>query len=183
MMDITSKFKGSCFFLSGMLLLFAGCHGYAPSFEEQLAALQSAKELSVYEGLPHQDDESLLFKNELTRADTIQIGGYPFYTPKKMATQIQSRQLAALFSDPDTFYISRGYPLECGFHPDYAISYMEGSSERFVLLCFGCNEARFLIDPDGEEFYNRRDLGNKSFLQGALAPFRDKRPRPKMPGR
>ena len=60
---------------------------------------------------------------------------------------------------------------------------MEGRSERFVLLCFGCDEARFLIDPDGEEFYNRRDLGNKSFLQGVLAPFRDKRPKPKMPDR
>ena len=107
-MDITSKFKGSCFFLPGMLLLFVGCNRYAPSFEEQLAALQSAKELSVYEGLPHQDYESLLFQNELKRDDTIQIGGYPFYSPKKKVTPIQSRQLADLFSDPDTFYISRG---------------------------------------------------------------------------
>ena len=147
-----------------------------PAFEELLASLRSADTLYVYEGLPHQFEERELLEQEQKRTDTVQFGGYPFYTPRILMDPTGATKLLEQINLPETFYIRRGEPLDCGFHPDYAVSWMDGTSERFVLLCFGCHQARFLAGLDKAESYEKRDINNVKHLQEIMKAYQSKRP-------
>ena len=104
-------------------------------------------------------------QQEQKRTDTVQFGGYPFYTPRVLMDPTQTTKFLEQINLPVTFYIRRGEPLDCGFHPDYAVSWMDGTSDRFVLLCFGCHQARFLIDLDKDDSYEERDMNHVNQLK------------------
>ena len=147
-----------------------------PAFEELLKSFRSADTLYVYEGLPHQYEERDLLEQEQKRSDTVQLGGYPFYTPRVLMDPTQTTKLLEHINQPETFYIRLGEPLDCGFHPDYAVSWMAGTSQRFALLCFGCHQARFLIDLDKDDSYEERDMNHVNQLKEIMKAYQSKRP-------
>ena len=123
------------------------------ALDQPLEALEAAAEVWIYEGLPHQLREHALLQQELQRADIMQIGGFPFYTPKVAATTEQAGRLKKILGARNTYYIHRVPPTDCGpFHPDFAVTWMEGTTEHQLLLCFGCDEARFLADEQTLEY-------------------------------
>jgi hypothetical protein len=146
------------------------------ALNQPLEALKSADELWIYEGLPHQLQEHALLQQELQRPDITQIGGFPFYTPKVAATKEQARRLKKILGARNTFYAhdAEVEPSDCGpFHPDFAVTWMEGMTEHQLLLCFGCDEARFLAGTKTLE----HNLRSQAEIKACLSEFSAKRPK------
>ena len=139
---------------------------------QHLDALKSAPLLFVYEGLPHPLREASLLQSELKRTDITKIGEFPFYTPKATATSKQAARLKQILCRQANYYIS-GVPTDCSpFHPDYAVAWMVSETEHQLLVCFSCDEARFL-SADNTSSY---DLRSTTELKVMLSEFKAERP-------
>jgi len=134
--------------------------------------LRGAEKIFVYEGLPHQMFESDILEIEKKRKDTINIAGFPFYSPKVEATGEAATALKKVASNSENYAAFSGEKRCGGFHPDYAIAWSDGSNEYLILFCYGCGEALIV---DGKATY-RYDFKNFSDLKKLFAPFKLKRP-------
>jgi len=132
-------------------------------------SLDEAAELYVFEGLPHPLFEEDLFQSETTRDDTTLIGGFPFYTPEFLVDANSSAGLKKALTNPKNYAEFVAEKLCGGFHPDYAISWLDGSEKVSILLCFNCEEVLF-VHANGSHRY---DFGH---LEKPLSQFKRKRP-------
>ena len=74
-----------------------------------------------------------------------------------------------------------GMKLCGGYHPDYAIRWIDSTGESFeALVCFGCHEIK--LYGDGMQLY--ADLGKETFerLKTTLSRYGENRPTPKERG-
>jgi hypothetical protein len=139
--------------------------------------VSAAKSLVVFEGLPHPMFEKKVFAAEIKRKDTKKILHYSFYTP---SVDVKSADdLRKLLSSSASLEVYGG-PKGCGgYHPDYCISWQDGETTCYALICFGCHEIVFY---DGETFLNY-DLAQDAYnrYKELLAVHESKRPkRPKL---
>ena len=141
----------------------------ARQFQESIAL---AREINIYEGLPHQMFESASLKEEMKRSDTTQIAKFPFYIPPIVAKDDQN--LRTILSAPASLVAFGGEKMCGGFHPDYCVSWEVDGKTFNALVCFGCHE--ILLETGGKSF--RYDLTKDAYdgLRKALSPFRLKRP-------
>jgi len=131
--------------------------------------------LTLYEGLPHQSWEPELLKNELAAKKTITIHGFPFYEHPLSVAAADADELRRLSTAADSFS-SYGGPKACGsYHPDYCLSWKDGSTVYELLICFGCHEMKFyspsqdvLADVQKDAFYR---------FEAILKKYRDQRPK------
>ncbi len=133
--------------LFAVFVLLSGCGPSATSLEDhkQLAeSLQAAKDIKLYEGLPHQHFEPQLLEYELESSKTITFDEFPFYATPLELSKEDSTALTDLFCKADSFA-----PLDLtaakacgGFHPDYCLTWRVGSNTYLALLCFGCREVK-----------------------------------------
>lgn len=135
-------------------------------------SLSKADKIFVYEGLPHQMFEADLLKVEMKRKDTHKISGYPFYIPKVIAPEKIAKTLREVAVNDENYAVFSGEKRCGGFHPDYAISWLDNGKKYSILFCYGCHEALFV---DGQKTY-RYDFKKVVKFRILLASFKSKRP-------
>lgn len=166
-----------CFSLFMLLPLLSAEEAVPAALEssaEIRATLAGASLIRVYEGLPHQSFERDLLAKESQRKDTKVIGSFRFYTPAVEAKNLVG--LRTLLSSSEAIQVFRGEKRCGGFHPDYAIEWLDGAGNRYdAQICFGCHE---VIYRDGKNEY-RYDLkrGSLEKLKKELAGYAKKRPK------
>ena len=140
-----------------------------------LAGIASAKEVSLYEGLPHQFWQKELLEQELKAQKTVTQHKFPFYSQAITPSAENVKKLAALCGDQKTFGRYRG-PKPCvgGYHPDWCIQWKDGENVFQVHLCFGCHEAR-LYGPKNDAYSDLSEDALKQ-LEDILKPHRKNRP-------
>lgn len=109
-----------------------------------LKFIEESETTTVFEGLPHQNQESELLKSARDKIEETMIGEFPFYPHPQGLRKEDEPALREILRLPGCFrpYI---YLRPCGgFHPDYAIRFTKGDEHCDLLLCFGCDDARIL---------------------------------------
>ncbi|MGV3661955.1 MAG: hypothetical protein ACO1TE_17355 [Prosthecobacter sp.] len=108
--------------------------------------LLAAKDIVVYEGLPHQMWQPDQLAAELRRKDVTKIGSFHFYTPAVNATNAE--ELKRLLGPAASVEPYIG-PKNCGgYHPDYCVSWTHQGATFHAQVCFGCHEIVFLDGKD-----------------------------------
>jgi hypothetical protein len=129
------------------------------------------RDVEVFEGLPHQNNEELL-NSELKKRNSFKCNGFNFYKGKKQLSFADTESLRNLLMDRESYRKYSG-PKACGgFHPDFVIQFKQKEEIVTIQLCFGCSEARM--------YKNDRivycDLKNCLMLQAILEDYYDNRP-------
>jgi hypothetical protein len=121
-------------------LLFAATH---PEALAPLAACaEAAREVTAYEGLPHQIEERELLEQERRENPTLRLRGFDFYEGPLEVGDGAAGELSRWLGERDNFREWNG-PYKCGgFHPDYAVEWKGGGGRVLVLICLGCCEIR-----------------------------------------
>lgn len=104
--------------------------------------LKEARQVSILEGLPHQENEYEIFESERSAKSTTTRMSYPFYAEIVTATAEDADALTALMLDESNFVPFSGEKKCGGFHPDYAAEWTTPSGKYVVLFCFGCAEIK-----------------------------------------
>ena len=133
----------------------------------------NAKDLMIYEGLPHPYEEEKLFKTETKRKDTIKFQPLDeaFYSPSTKATNTEP--IIKLLSEPGGIKIN--HPKKCGFHSDYCLEFTSGGIKYRAFTCFGCWE---MFVFKGDEQKGHVFWFDKKELSKLLAIYDKKRPKP-----
>ena len=137
--------------------------------------IRLAEKVFLYEGLPHPQGESELFERERRSVVPLAFAGYDFYENPLPLTEKQMLELNAAFGSPEVFQPVR--KKLCGsFHPDYAVEWKRHGRVYQALVCFGCEEVKFL----GKGIVLDRDFEDGEFkkIQGLLTQHRKYRPLP-----
>ena len=158
------------------ILLLASC-SVSPIEQKRLAfvaALKTADQPILYEGLPHQSYERELFQKELESKKTIVLGDFPFYEKPLSLSETDAKLLTSLLCDRRCLTPSRR-PKACGgFHPDFCLEWRRGDLVYHAQICFGCSDV-YLIEPEAKSFWElTNDYQEK--LVAVLRPYRLNRP-------
>jgi hypothetical protein len=135
-------------------------------------SLNKANHIFIYEGLPHQLFESDALKEEKKREDTTMLGGFPFYTPRIEVNGELIGILKKIVAESQNYAEFTGEKRCGGFHPDYALSWTDGTKDYIILFCFGCVET-VVVDVRKSYRYNFKRMAE---LKAQLGQFRSKRP-------
>ncbi|MDG2013811.1 MAG: serine/threonine-protein kinase [Pirellulaceae bacterium] len=147
-----------------------------PKSEAMRLALSNAKDIRVYEGLPHPLRERTLFAEEKERKDIKKIGSYWFYNPREVDNKDLLKRLQDLLSSPSTYIVrTPEIAVNCGpFHPDFAVEWMDGFKVCRVLVCFTCGEA--MLSSDGTNVFYLLAGRAESKVKKLLQEFAKERP-------
>ena len=154
-------------------------HGEKPEIFEKniqplVVGIGKAKNVSLYEALPHQYFEKKLLAKELKTEKSVKLHAFPFYDGAITPSDDDVKKLAALCGDLKTFGRYRG-PKSCGgYHPDWCVEWKDGEDVYRVLICFGCHEAR-VYGPKNDVYSDLEDNALKKLVE-VLTPYRKKRP-------
>lgn len=160
--------------------------GIAPEAEWKLqdvaefaAGVREAASVVVFEGLPHPVLAEKLYQREAKRHDLISIHGYPFYArPLNVPAETIDQIRAILLNPAAHLQFPELMPSELcgGYHPDYAVVWLNGGKQYGSLICFGCREWKNFT-PD-QLLYGR--ISHEAFtkLSGILDGYHGQRPEP-----
>ena len=151
-------------------------------FPALLREFLAAKDLTLYEGLPHPFSERESFASERDRKQTTKLHGFYFYPAQQTVKLDDARSLQALFVQTDAFVPYRG-PKACGgFHPDYALEWTAEEGTYQMLICFGCHEVK-VFGPNSAVYC---DIPSNTYqaLKTLLSGYVKQRPpfNPQIPG-
>jgi hypothetical protein len=138
------------------------------------AALAEAKQITVFEGLPHPDGERSELENERRSKKCVEMHGRFFYDDPRPAGHDDFLSMRQTLLRAGGIVEWGGTKL-CGrFHPDYLIRWTTVRGTYDALVCFGCHEIK-LFGPR-ERLY--ADLSKETYeqLKQTLAGFRKHRP-------
>lgn len=124
---------------------FIGNREWTESFRFAPAAfkfIEGAEKVTVFEGLPHQNQEMELYEQERTRVDETTISGFSFYPQPQDLKEKDLTAMRELMTDGNGLRPFLHLKRCGGFHPDYAIRFTKGEEHCDLLLCFGCGDAR-----------------------------------------
>jgi hypothetical protein len=131
-----------------------------PKDYEPLAHLVAkADRVTLYEGLPHQDERQL-FEQEMAAKPTIEIHEFRFYERTLPLTPDDITALRGIFAKTETFQTYGGGKKCGGFHPDYCVEWGAGDSQIRLLICFGCDEAK-VYGPSASLHFDLSSSANK----------------------
>ncbi len=149
---------------------FTGCSAGRPAS----ASISQARQITLYEGLPHQLYEPKALVAERNAKPTVTLSGFPFYRETLDLKEVDAAELKALLASSRSFETYSGEKKCGGFHPDYAVEWSVGGATYRCLICFGCEEARIHGPRDVTEY----DIEHITFkrLKQLLAPYRKNRP-------
>lgn len=137
-------------------------------------AIGKADKVVLFEGLPHQGNETKLLKEELEKKKTVQIAGYPFYAETLDLKDGHGKKLTDLTAGKDTFRKFGGEKKCGGYHPDYAVEFVVGADKYHALICFGCHEA-IIAGPKATVRCDINEDGYKAFAD-VLKGYKKNRP-------
>jgi len=142
---------------------------------EVLKPVSESAKLTLYEGLPHQVWESDDLEAELKSKDTVKRFGFPFYEKPVAVSEADVEKLRSLIQAPGAFKEFYGHKACGGFHPDYSLTWTEGSETTEIHLCFGCGEIKAFLD-DREVYCEFGEDSQKEFRL-LLENYRVQRPK------
>ncbi len=145
-------------------------------------SLAQAQRVEIYEGLPR-EQAGLDSKKNL---DTCrQIAGQWVYSLPEEIRPKHAMKLQHLLDEGLLQPWREGKPCD-GFHADYVIGVPRPKDTIYVLVCFGCQEARivregspFAADPRSPDFRLTTNLNNTTFeeLRSLLTGYHQEQPR------
>lgn len=157
------------FVLAGLGLFFSW-----PSGPPEGLTIRQAETLTLYEGLPHQNDERELFASEKKTKSTIELHGFPFYSETLTLKPGDVDNLKATLGDSQS-YRPPLLDKKCGgFHPDFAVGWTVADTQYICLVCFGCYELR-LYGARAEQEYDMTSASAYQ-LKSVLTSYRQNRP-------
>lgn len=143
------------------------------------ASLKDQKNLTVFEGLPHQGWEAALLKSEIASKDAKKIHGFHFYSKALTPNAGDLKVLIKALSDEDGIIDNGGWvsvKLCGGYHPDYAVQWTDSKGGNFhAQICFGCHEIK--IYSDNIQLHADLNLGVYKILKKTLTSYGDQRPK------
>ena len=147
-----------------------GCSAGPPAS----ASISQSKQITLYEGLPHQYYEPKALVAERKAKPTVELNGFSFYSEAIDLKAADAEELKAMLANSRSF---KPYSAEkkCGgFHPDYAVEWSVGGEIYRCLVCFGCLEARI----HGPRAMTEYDIENTTLkrLKQLLMPYQKNRP-------
>jgi hypothetical protein len=104
--------------------------------------VSEADNVLLWEGLPHQDNEPPLYKEERASKASIRLGGFYFYDQPLEVTAEDAKQLTALFCNKDSFHAYKGEKTCGGYHPDWCVEWRNGREVCRAQVCLGCSEMK-----------------------------------------
>jgi hypothetical protein len=142
-----------------------------PKFVE---ALEKTKEITVFEGLPHQRQEPAELKRERRSKKCVKLHGYWFYGDARVAADEDFVSLRQAMLQRGGIFDWGGAKLCGGYHPDYLIRWRVDEGTYDALVCFGCHEIK-LFGPKDRLY---ADLSKQAYeqLERGLSKFRKHRP-------
>jgi hypothetical protein len=140
------------------------------------AGIVRASSVTLYEGLPHQNFEADLLKQELENKQTVLIREFPFYERPLPISEADIETLRQLATTASSFSTSPGAKSCGGFHPDYCLVWKDADATYEVLICFGCRDVMF-FGPTQTLFAEIRKEAGKQF-KSTLDKYREQRPEP-----
>ncbi len=132
--------------------------------------LAAAKEIVIYEGLPHPYEEEELLKKEAKRKDIVTLPPLDeaFYTPA--VEVVNAEAILKLLAGSDG--IQENEPKKCDFHSDFCIQFKHQDTTYHAFFCFGCGEVSVRQGDSGVTFgFNDEEL------KKLLAVYEKKRPK------
>ena len=141
---------------------------------EFINALEEAREIVVFEGLPHPYSEHAEFEKERNAKKCVELRGYWFYDEARVAWNEDFNSLRRALAARGGIIEWGGNKLCGGFHPDYLIRWKVAGGTCDALICFGCHEIK-LFGPRDRLY---ADLSKQTYeqLKQGLAKFRKHRP-------
>jgi hypothetical protein len=151
-------------------ILFTGCTAGPPAS----ANVREAKQITLYEGLPHPFDEPRSLQAEKDAKPTVELRGYLFYRETLTWKPGDEATLRDLLVNPRSFQSYSGEKKCGGFHPDYAAEWTLDGQVYQWFICFHCRESR-TYGPNGKIEY---DIAPEAYnaLKNLLMPYRKSRP-------
>ena len=137
--------------------------------------IRRASSLTLFEGLPHPMWESDRLENERATKKTILIHDFPFYARPLALAAEEVEPLRKLSSAAGSYASYMGEKACGGYHPDYCLTWHDGTASYDLMICFGCAEMK-LYGPGN---YLIVDLNDEAF-ETLLKKHRDQRPGPKL---
>lgn len=139
-----------------------------------LAGIPKTGVALLYEGLPSEFWEPESLVQELARAKTIKLHGYPFYEELLALQGTDSEQLAALFSARTSFANYTDGKKGGGFHADYGLEWKSGNETTHVVISLEDGEVK-LYGPKSQLHCDlSQDAVQK--LRQLLSRYRKNRP-------
>lgn len=110
------------------------------------AKIAKCDAIRLFEGLPHPHYDRDLLAGELESKETIEIGGFPFYSAPILLAADDAKRLKDLYLDSNSFAPFGGAKDCGGYHPDYCIEWSDGNLRVYVQICFGCYEMKTIVN-------------------------------------
>ncbi len=119
---------------------------FSPRDRAQLQSIADgigrASTFTLHEGLPHPMWEAEAHKKELATKEIVRFHGSSFYQRPLAVAAVEVEELRRLVSAPDSYRPYSGEKRCGGFHPDYALTWQDGTDAYRLLICFGCHEMK-----------------------------------------
>jgi hypothetical protein len=110
-----------------------------------LAAIPKSASITLYRGLPSEFWEPELRAQELSRAKTIRLHGYPFYEESIPIPEADAGRLTALFSSKATFRRHDEKKRCGGYSPVYGVEWKAGEDGIRALISLECAEVKMFV--------------------------------------
>jgi hypothetical protein len=138
-----------------------------------LAAIPKSGSTRLYRGLPSEFWEPELRAQELSRAKTVRLHGYPFYQESIPIPEADAGRLTALFSSKATFRRHEENKRCSGYHPEYGVEWKAGEDAIRALICLECAEVKMFVANC--ELYCDLIPAAKQSLESSLGRFKEDR--------
>jgi hypothetical protein len=109
---------------------------------------RQARDVTVYRGLAHPQTQKALYARQLRTERHVRIHDFEFFAQPAPVSTATARKVLALYADPSS-HQALAIKDTCQFHPDYALVWRDGGSERVLQVCYGCHEWKY-FGPVGE---------------------------------
>lgn len=135
-----------------------------------LAAIPKSADVKVYRGLPSEFWEPELRAQELSRAKTVKLHGYPFYDEPIPIQEPDAGRLTSLLSSKATFRRHGGKNQCGGYSPEFGVEWKAGADSTRALICLECLEVK-LFDAK-HELYCSLNPDVRQSLESTLSRYR-----------
>jgi hypothetical protein len=148
------------------------------NFPALAEGIGKANRVELYEGLPHQHNESGIYSQELLTKRHFFQHGYAFYAQPLELKPSDAAELLKTVSNSANFQPWAGEKKCGGYHPDYEVEWHTSDGVFRCQVCLGCCEAK-LFGPRSE-LHCDMTHETKQKLQALLKPYRKNRPEPQV---
>ena len=144
------------------------------TFDSILKSSKAPASLTLYEGLPHQYHEPEIRQREIDTKRVVVIHGESFYEKPIKVGDDDIEPLRQISSLSSGYKSIQGFKMCGGFHADYCLKWISGTSISYVLICFGCGEIKFCDEKQTLISDLKQDTGNR--FGDILRKYREQRP-------